>query len=170
MHAPSPADHPHITRGALTLRDTQRIDVQTLFAFHREGAAMAMVHPRTEEAFKAHWETILANRALGHDDVLNKVILLGGVVVGSIGYFRPDGIDHVGYVIGRDFWGRGIATEALRLLLEMHPRRPLHAKAAATNAASAQVLLRNGFEYTGTKYDPGSERYIACDVMSFELK
>ena len=41
--------------------------------------------------------------------------------------------------------GRGVATEALRLLVSREPERPLFARVAAHNAASIAVLEKNGF-------------------------
>jgi RimJ/RimL family protein N-acetyltransferase len=53
------------------------------------------------------------------------------------------GTPEVTYWIRRDLWGRGIATAALAELLREVTVRPLFARAAADNAGSAKVLLRN---------------------------
>jgi RimJ/RimL family protein N-acetyltransferase len=74
-----------------------------------------------------------------------------------------DGQDAVGYWIAREHWGRGIATRALGLLLEEVAIRPLHARAARTNAASIRVLERCGFRVTGYEHSPETERYPACE-------
>jgi RimJ/RimL family protein N-acetyltransferase len=47
-------------------------------------------------------------------------------------------------------WGRGIATRALTLLLELVPQRPLYARAASDNVASLKVLRACGFVAIGT--------------------
>jgi RimJ/RimL family protein N-acetyltransferase len=47
--------------------------------------------------------------------------------------------------IQRDRWGQGIASAALAELLREVTVRPLFARAAADNAGSARVLVRNGF-------------------------
>ena len=74
--------------------------------------------------------------------------------VGVIGLF--EGEDHVpeaGYWIGRDFWGRGFATEALEGALvwasKRWKRRALVAGHFADNPASGRVLEKAGFLYTG---------------------
>ena len=59
------------------------------------------------------------------------------------------GTPEVTYWIRRDLWGRGIATAALAELLREVTVRPLFARAAADNAGSAKVLLRNGFTRVG---------------------
>jgi RimJ/RimL family protein N-acetyltransferase len=49
------------------------------------------------------------------------------------------------YWIGRSFWGKGIATSALRAFLTVDPARPLHARVASDNVASRRVLEKCGF-------------------------
>lgn len=75
-------------------------------------------------------------------------------VVGGIGFnARGDGATEVGYWIGRDWWGRGIATEALQGALAWAGRdwrrRFVVAGHFDDNPASGQVLVKAGFLYTG---------------------
>ena len=51
----------------------------------------------------------------------------------------------VGYWIGREYWGRGVASRALALFLMEVDERPLHAHVAAHNAGSIRVLEKCGF-------------------------
>jgi RimJ/RimL family protein N-acetyltransferase len=53
------------------------------------------------------------------------------------------------YGIARQFWGRGLATEALRAFLALDTERPLRARAAKDNIGSLRVLAKCGFEVTG---------------------
>lgn len=74
--------------------------------------------------------------------------------VGVIGLFEDkDPAPEVGYWIGRPFWGRGYATEALEAALvwasKRWRRRALVAGHFADNAASGRVLEKAGFLYTG---------------------
>ena len=48
-------------------------------------------------------------------------------------------------VVGRDFWGRGLATTALAELAAEIPERPIHAWVVATNVGSIRVLEKCGF-------------------------
>jgi [ribosomal protein S5]-alanine N-acetyltransferase len=77
------------------------------------------------------------------------VILVDDEIAGSIASFVVEGDAEVTYWIRRDLWGRGIATTALGELLREVTVRPLFARAAADNAGSAKVLLRNGFTRVG---------------------
>ncbi len=74
--------------------------------------------------------------------------------VGVIGLFEDqDPAPEVGYWIGRPFWGRGYATEALGGALvwasKRWKRRALMAGHFADNPASGRVLEKAGFLYTG---------------------
>ena len=63
--------------------------------------------------------------------------------------FEQDGKPEVTYWIGREFWGKGIATKALAEFLGHVPVRPLYARAAKDNVASIRVLTKCGFCVTG---------------------
>jgi RimJ/RimL family protein N-acetyltransferase len=74
--------------------------------------------------------------------------------VGVIGMFEDaDPVPEAGYWIGRDFWGRGYATEALQGAMvwasRNWKRRALLAGHFADNPASGRVLEKAGFLYTG---------------------
>ena len=47
--------------------------------------------------------------------------------------------------VGREDWGRGIATRALQEFLEVEATRPLYGRAASDNVASIRVLMKCGF-------------------------
>jgi RimJ/RimL family protein N-acetyltransferase len=75
-------------------------------------------------------------------------------VVGGLGFNgTPDGRTEVGYWIGREWWGRGLATEALQGALVWAGRdwrkRFVIAGHFADNPASGGVLVKAGFLYTG---------------------
>ena len=75
-------------------------------------------------------------------------------VVGALGFHKPSGQPlEMGYWIGRSYWGRGYATEASIGALKWADvdwrRRMVVAGHFADNAASAQVLIKTGFLYTG---------------------
>jgi len=74
--------------------------------------------------------------------------------VGVLGLFEDeDRVPEAGYWIGREFWGRGLATEALQGALfwasRRWKRRALMAGHFADNPASGRVLEKAGFLYTG---------------------
>ena len=107
---------------------------------------MAAFPPRDREAFTAHWQGILAN-----DELIKKTILFDGQVAGNIGIFDLGGKRLVGYWIGREFWGRGLATRALAELLTEETARPLYAYVATSNPGSIRVLEKCGFAFVSSK-------------------
>ena len=107
-------------------------------------AAFTAKDPTDRDAFDAHWKRIRAAA-----DVLNRTILADGDVVGSVAVYGEPDEREVTYWIDRTYWGKGIATAALRDLLAEVPERPLHARVAADNAGSRRVLEKCGFRVTG---------------------
>jgi RimJ/RimL family protein N-acetyltransferase len=124
------------------LRDVAESDLDTFFEHQREPEAneMAIFPPRDRETFYAHWR-----RTLADDSMIQRTIVHEGEVAGNIGSWEQDGKRLVGYWIGRDFWGKGLATRALGEFVEEVPQRPLHAWVATTNVGSIRVLEKCGF-------------------------
>jgi len=92
------------------------------------------------------------------DPVLPSFLILertGGAprIVGSCGLGRrASGAVELGYWISRPFWGRGLATEAARALIDIARALrlgQLEASHFIDNPASARVLEKLGFESTG---------------------
>jgi RimJ/RimL family protein N-acetyltransferase len=126
---------------------------------------MAVTIPRTREAFDSHWA-----KSLDDPSITARVILVGEEMVGIISCFPRDGQDHIGYWIDRAFWGRGIASRALPLLLREVAKRPLIAIAATSNGASLRVLQKCGFVVEQVRISPASERYPECEEAVLVLR
>ncbi|MGR6969652.1 GNAT family N-acetyltransferase [Streptomyces cynarae] len=103
-------------------------------------AAFTPGDPADPDVFDAHWKKIRSS-----SDVLARTVLADGDVVGSAAVYGEPGEREVTYWIDRAYWGRGVATAALRRLLAQVPERPLYARAAADNAGSLRVLEKCGF-------------------------
>jgi RimJ/RimL family protein N-acetyltransferase len=132
--------------GRVSLRAVAEADLPIFFAHQAdpEAARMAAFPPRTWPAFAAHWAKIMA----GETNIM-RTVLFDGQVAGNVVSFVMEGKREVGYMLGREFWGRGIATQALRLFLQIVTERPLYAHVAKHNLASRRVLEKNGFTLTG---------------------
>jgi RimJ/RimL family protein N-acetyltransferase len=76
-------------------------------------------------------------------------------VVGYISSWSQEERRLIAYWIGREYWGRGIATAALAEFLGYERARPLHAFVAAHNAGSIRVLEKCGFVRIGATTGPG---------------
>jgi RimJ/RimL family protein N-acetyltransferase len=83
-----------------------------------------------------------------------KVIEYQGTFVGSVGINPQTGwrshIAEIGYWIGEEFWGKGLASEALRQMTELSFSQgnfeKLIAPVLGPNRASMKVLEKNGYE------------------------
>ncbi|HEX4822956.1 MAG TPA: GNAT family N-acetyltransferase [Candidatus Polarisedimenticolaceae bacterium] len=126
----------------IALRKVEPGDLPTLFEHQQDPVANAMAAfpPRDREAFDAHWARILSDPTL-----VTQTILVDGDVAGNVVMFPRDGRHLIGYWIGREWWGQGIATAALWRFLEVFTIRPLHAFVATTNVGSRRVLEKCGF-------------------------
>jgi RimJ/RimL family protein N-acetyltransferase len=105
---------------------------------------MADFPPRTQDAFMAHWTRIMAD-----DSILIKTILFDGNVAGNIVCFEQLGERETGYWLGKEYWGRGIATRALEQFLKLVDTRPLYARVAKHNVGSRRVLEKCRFIVSG---------------------
>jgi RimJ/RimL family protein N-acetyltransferase len=124
------------------LREVLESDLPVFFEHQRdpEATRMADFPARDHEAFDAHWE-----RVLGDESNVVKTIVFEGQVAGNIGSWEQDGRRLVGYWLGKEFWGKGLATKALAELVDELGRRPLYAYVAKTNVGSIRVLEKCGF-------------------------
>ncbi|MEU7720863.1 GNAT family N-acetyltransferase [Streptomyces tibetensis] len=103
-------------------------------------AAFTPEDPADRAAFDTRW-----SRQRSSPDVVARTVLADGDVVGSAAVYGIPGEREVTYWIDRAYWGKGIATQALRALLAEVPERPLYARAASDNAGSLRVLEKCGF-------------------------
>jgi RimJ/RimL family protein N-acetyltransferase len=135
----------------VALRPVNDADLDALFEQMRDPESVRMAaftakDPDDRTAFDAHMAKVGAA-----PEATNRVITLDGRLVGSIASFVIDGDTEVTYWIDRSFWGQGIASRALALLLETVHVRPVFARAASDNAGSLKVLQRAGFAIVGTE-------------------
>ncbi len=130
------------------LREVAESDLDAFFEHQLEPEAneMAIFPARDRETFDAHWRKILAD-----DSLTKRTIVHEGQVAGNVLSWEQDGQRLVGYWIGREFWGKGVATEALAELTEELKVRPLHAWVATSNVGSIRVLEKCGFVQVGSR-------------------
>jgi RimJ/RimL family protein N-acetyltransferase len=152
---------------SIQLRDVSADDISTLFRneIDPESNRLAAVVPRGADAFNAHWLKVLSD-----PDLIAKAILVDGRVAGDIGCFKAEGEEMIGYRVAREYWGQGVATRALELMLQLNTRRPLHARVATHNKASIRVLEKCGFTIVGYKRSPATKRYLECEEALLILR
>ena len=133
----------------VSLRPVEADDLPIFFAHQLdpEAARLAAFPSRDREAFLAHWTTNI----LGNPAAVCRTILAGNDVVGNIGAWTDAGSHErfLCYWVGREFWGRGIASAALSQFLRFESTRPLKARVAKHNLGSIRVLEKAGFARVG---------------------
>ena len=127
------------------LRDVVEADLPVFFQQQLDPVANQMAaftarDPADHEAFSALWGRVLADPAF-----LKRTIEVGEDVAGHIVRFERFGLPEITYWLGREYWGKGIATHALQQFLPLVEVRPLYARAAQDNYASLRVLEKCGF-------------------------
>jgi RimJ/RimL family protein N-acetyltransferase len=155
--------------GGVTLRPTREGDLPTFFqqGLDPEATRMAAFTPKSHadrEAFLAHWRDLL-----GSPSVVGRTVLVEGEVAGYVVQFELFGHPSIAYWFGRDFWGRGIATQALRAFLREATTRPLYARVAKDNARSVRVLEKCGFVNVGSDRGYANARGHEVEEFIFRL-
>jgi len=151
----------------IELRSVTDSDLDALFGQMRDPESVRMAaftpdDPGDRSAFDAHMAKVRSS-----PEVTLRAVICDGQLVGSIGAFVLEGETDVTYWIDRAAWGRGIASRALELLMDLVPVRPLHARAASDNAASLRVLQKAGFKIIGTEtsFAPGRNSNIEETIL-----
>jgi RimJ/RimL family protein N-acetyltransferase len=147
----------------VTVRDLPAFFEQQLDPDANHMAAFTAKDPADRDAFTAHWTKIL-----GDETITKKTILFDGHVAGHVLSFEEGGELEVSYWIGKRYWGKGLATEALSRFLDHVKTRPLYARAAKDNIASIRVLEKCGFEIAGE--DKGFSNARGEEVEEFILR
>ena len=132
---PLPADGP-------LLRHVRAADLPVFYEQQRDPVAveLAAFPAREREAFEAHWQKIMA-----HSENWSRTIECAGAVCGNVVAFRREGVWEIGYWLGREHWGKGLATRAVAEFLTVFHERPLYATVVVTNQPSVRVLEKSGF-------------------------
>jgi RimJ/RimL family protein N-acetyltransferase len=152
-----------MTEADVRLRAVEDQDVDVFFDHQNDPKAteMAAFPSRDKDQFAAHWAKIRAD-----DTTMQRTIVADGAVAGYIGCWQQDGQRLLGYWVGREYWGRGVATKALERLISEVSARPLYAHVAVHNVGSIRVLQKCGFrrdhveEAKAPPPDDGIEEFV----------
>ena len=151
------------------LRDVTEGDIPVFFEHQRDPEAnrMANFPARDLDAFMAHW----TKKVRGDDSVIVKTVVFDERVAGNVvSWLEQDGRRVVGYWIGREYWGKGIATKALSEFLGHVKTRPLYAHVAKHNIASIRVLEKCGFTTSSEDEKPPDAPDDDVEELLLELR
>jgi RimJ/RimL family protein N-acetyltransferase len=154
----------------LTLREVRDEDLPLLFEQWADPVAAHMAaftapDHMDRDAFERRWSRLRAD-----ETVLTRVIVVDDEVAGTIGSWGEPGEREVTYWIGRSYWGKGIATDALNALLAVDRSRPLHARVASDNVASRRVLEKCGFGVIATDRSVAEARSAEIEELVLRLE
>jgi RimJ/RimL family protein N-acetyltransferase len=93
------------------------------------------------------------DRVMKQDPCEVLAIDLNGKVIGNIGIHPQNDVNRLnaelGYFIGKEYWGKGYASEAIKLMVEYgfrnFPIERIFARPFGSNLASQRVLEKAGF-------------------------
>lgn len=153
----------------LALRVWAREDAEALFELARDAETMRYVgngKPWADVGRAHEWlgwmEDSQRQRGYCRWAVVEKE---RGRVVGLCGFFNVLGKVDFGYLLARDRWGRGYATEvgraALRHGFGVLGFGEVVARTAPDNSASRRVLEKLGFEFQGLVYHEFDRETVA---------
>ena len=154
----------------IQLREFSRDDLPIFFEQQLDPeanwmAAFTAKDPTDKQAFEMHWEKILADPGITIRTILYNDNVAGSVLCHSW-YGKPE----ISYWLGKEFWGKGIATHGLALFLEVMTLRPLYAMVVKDNLGSICVLEKNGFELSGEDKWYSNAREKEMEELVWELK
>jgi RimJ/RimL family protein N-acetyltransferase len=134
----------------VVLREVVDSELPIFFEHQRdpEAVRMAAFPSRDHDAFMTHWAKLRREPSN-----IIRTIVCDGQVVGNIGSWIAENKRLIGYWIGREFWGRGVATAALAAFVAEVKERPLHAFVAKHNVGSIRVLEKCDF-VPSPEHDP----------------
>lgn len=151
------------------LRPVKTSDLDALYAQQLDPdanwmAAFTVEDPTDRNAFITRWGRMLANHT-----IVARAIDVDGRLAGSVVKYDHEGRGEVSYWLGREWWGRGIATQALaKFLDQVWTERPVWARVAADNVGSIRVLEKCGFEAVAEERGFANAR--AMDVSELVMR
>ena len=128
----------------VSLRPVAESDIDVFYEHQADPVAVAMAGTRARDRADhlEFWTTRILVNPLG---IVRTVVVDGAVVGNILSWVDEEGRRQVGYRFGRQYWGRGIATQALGLYVDDLRDRPLFAFVVGHNIGSQRVLEKNGF-------------------------
>lgn len=153
----------------IKLRPTKEEDLEILFQFQldEEGrylAAFISANHADEQAYLNKYRKLLSD-----PNVNNQTIIVDDSIVGSVARFVMDGEVEITYWIDKKWWGRGVATKALREFLAMETVRPVFGRVAFDNYGSQKVLENCGFVKIGADKGFANARQAEIEELIYRL-
>ena len=151
------------------LRQTEKSDLEFFFQFQldKEANRLAAFTPKDPTDKEAYFKKY--TKHLNDSTINMQTILVDETIAGSIAKFEMEGDTEITYWLDRNFWGKGIATTALKNFLMIENTRPIFGRVAFDNLGSQKVLERCGFVKIGTDKGFANARQKEIEEFIYKL-
>ncbi|MBA3648325.1 MAG: GNAT family N-acetyltransferase [Chitinophagales bacterium] len=158
-----------MTNDNITLTETEKDDLNTFFQFQLDEeanylAAFTSKDPNDKTAYIEKY-----TRHLTDPTINMRTIKVNDVIAGSIAKFVIEQEAEITYWIDKEFWGKGIATTALKEFLKIEQIRPLYARVAFDNYGSQKVLEKCDFVKIGMDKGFANARQTEIEEFIYKL-
>ncbi len=153
----------------LTLRESIAEDLEIFYLNQTDEEANHMAaftpkNPFDKKAYLEKWTGLL-----GGEDIHMQSIIVQEQVIGCVVKFVMEGNAEITYAIAKEFWGRGITSQALKAFLKVETGRPIFGRVAFDNFASQKVLEKAGFEKIGIDHGFANARGKEIEESIYKL-
>ncbi|MBK9124342.1 MAG: GNAT family N-acetyltransferase [Chloroflexi bacterium] len=156
---------PDVVLRPVTADDLPILFEQQLDAEANWMSAFTFEDPSDRAGYMTHWNSLLTNK-----DIVLRAIEWRGQLAGYVLSFTLFGRLSVAYWLGREFWGKGIATAGLTAFLDIQRTRPIYARVAKDNLGSRRVLEKCGFQIIGEERNFANARKAETDELIVERR
>lgn len=153
----------------IALVKTEKDDLNAFFQFQLDEEAnyLAAFTPKDSNNKTAYIEKY--TKFLTDPTINMQTIKIDDEIVGSIAKFVRGGDAEITYWMDKKFWGKGIATTALKKFLAIENTRPIFGRVAFDNFASQRVLEKAGFMKVGTDKGFANARQTEIEEFIYKL-
>ena len=153
----------------IRLRKTELADLEFFFVFQLDNeanylAAFTAKDPTDKTAYLQKYTKLLNDPAINM-----QTIIVGNSIAGSVSKFEIEGEAEVTYWIDKKFWGKGVATKALKELLKNEKMCPVFGRVAFDNFGSQIVLEKCNFIKIGTGKGFANARQAEIEEFIYKL-
>lgn len=153
----------------VTLSKTVEKDLNYLFQFHLDKDANYLAAFTPEDRNNKITYIEKYSKFLFDPTINMRTIKVGDKIAGSILKFVMEGEAEITYWIDKNFWGRGIATTALKNFLSIEKTRPIFGRVAFDNLGYQKVLENCGFLKIGWNIDFANARQKKIEEFIYKL-
>jgi [ribosomal protein S5]-alanine N-acetyltransferase len=161
--------------GDLCVRSWRKGDLPALLRHANNPKVAGNLRDQFPHPYTRHDGIDFLDYVRAQDPECSFAIEYGGEVVGGVGFHKGRDISRIsaemGYWLGEDFWGKGLATRTVTAMAEWafenYKLTRVYAFVFAHNVASKRVLEKSGFEREGLLRRSAIKNGVVLDQYLF---